>query len=100
MRAEVTTDEIINLWLEKYHGVTIEQVAKDNPDRVKAEDSLWFYMTYAVIQEQHDEWYEAAIELIAKRKRLSKKYVKKHFTFDYLNTAPSVIHKTGDVPTN
>ena len=91
---KLTTDDIINMWLEPYHGATIEQVTMErlgNPPReVTEEDNRWFYTTYAVTQEQHDEWYERAIELMAKKYRRSKKQIRRQFAMDYLNCAPEV----------
>ena len=79
-------EELINLWLEKYHGITVQQVFKEHPDW----DSKTFYKTYQVTQQQHDDWYKEAIALVKKRKGLSIKYIKRVFAFDYLNCAPDV----------
>jgi len=84
---KLTTEYIINGWLEKYHGITIEQLVETEPELCKSGD---WYEKYAITQEQHDEWYEWALDEIRKATKLSKKTVKRRFTFDYLNVAPSL----------
>jgi len=87
---KVSTEYIINGWLEKYHGIKIEQLIKSEPELCKT--SEW-YKKYAVTQKQHDEWYEWAVAEICKATKLSKKAVKRGFAFDYLNVAPGLIDK-------
>lgn len=87
---KLTTEYIINGWLEKYHGITIEHLIEDEPELCKT--SEWF-KKYAVTKKQHDEWYEWAVNEIQKATKLSKKAVKRGFSFDYLNVAPGFIDK-------
>lgn len=77
----------MDYWLTKGHGVTVKWLIENEPELIKTSD--WFNK-YAVSQELHDEWYDWAIDTIAKSKRLSKKYVKKAFWMDYLNCSPSI----------
>jgi hypothetical protein len=86
MKPKITQSELVNWWLEKYHGVTVEQVREEHPDWTYRD----FFPAYQVTQEQHDEWYEWAITTIMKRYRYSKRRAKREFTFPYLNVAPSV----------
>jgi len=116
MKPELTEEEFINWWLKKYHNTDLNGVRKAHPKWTKSEKRkpkpkyfpywLWylfikdinkytrdFYKTYAVTQEQHDEWYEWAINRIAKYYRYSKKRAKRMFCWDYLNVAPSIKDK-------
>lgn len=92
MRKQIEATELINLWLEKCHGVKFEHIFKVHPEWEKDEEKYTrdFYQTYAVTQEQHDQWYEEAITLMSKRLKMSKKSIKNQFTFTYLNVAPSI----------
>jgi len=92
MKPNLTEEEFIDWWLEKYHNTNIEQVQKDHPEWMKDPQahSRDFYQTYACTQEQHDEWYEWAIERIMKHYRLSKKRAKRDFALSYINVAPTV----------
>lgn len=94
-RHELTTDYLVDLWLKKYHNTTLEEVKKNHPEWVKDEDAMQqntrtFYETYQVTNEQHDEWYNEAIEIISKVYGISKKTAKKNFAFAYLNCAPMI----------
>jgi hypothetical protein len=84
---ELTDKFIMNWWLQKYHNIDIDWLLENEPELIKTPD---WYIKYAVTQEQHDEWYDWAIDIIAKTLRLSKKYAKRNFVFDYLNLSPSV----------
>ena len=83
---KVTEEEIYNGWL-KYHGLTVDELIKQDPETIKTPE---WYKKYAVTQTQHDEWYEWAIDLICKRMKCSRKLAMRSFAFDYLNLAPSV----------
>lgn len=90
-RKQVTADDLYNLWLEPYHGVTVQWLVDNEPELIKTPE---WYKKYAVTQEQHDQWYEKAIDLLCKEKgaksKKSREFVKKNFCFDYLNISPSV----------
>jgi hypothetical protein len=86
MKTKMTYDDATNLWLNKYYGITVKDVMEQHPDWTFKE----FYPAYPVTQKEHDEWYEEIINLLYKSTRLSKKYIKKSFAFDYLNCAPNI----------
>jgi len=86
-KEKLTEEYLINGWLQKYHSITIEELIKNEPELCKTAE---WYKKYAVTQAQHDEWYEWAIMELAKNTGFPKKYVKKNFSFSYLNTAPNV----------
>jgi len=86
-RKEISQDDIVNWWLSKYHDTTLEQVAKDYPELKESRD---FYDKFPVTEEQHDEWYEWAIDFLSKYFRCGKKRMRKMFVFDYLNCAPKI----------
>ena len=87
MKKELTEADIINWWMGPYFGVTIEKAFEDNPWT----DARDFYRRYQCTQEQHDEWYEWAINVISKYYRCGKKAARMKFVWDYLNLAPSII---------
>jgi hypothetical protein len=87
-KSEITSEFIMDYWLKKYHNITVAWLLENEPELIKSPD---WYEKYAVTQEQHDEWYNWAIDIIAKTFRLSKKTTKRNFVFDYLNLSPSVI---------
>ena len=89
MKPKPTISDLVNLWLTKYHNTTIAQVEKAHPEWTHRE----FYAAYPVTQQQHDDWYNEAIELLHKHFRYSKKFIKKAFQFNYLDCAPSIIHE-------
>ena len=87
-RKELTSEYIMDYWLEKGHGITTQWLIENEPELIKTSD---WYKKYAVSQELHDEWYDWAIGEICKWKRCSRKYAKKNFAFEYLNLSPSII---------
>jgi hypothetical protein len=85
---EITREEIIELWLIPNFGLTVKELIEKEPEELLSSPD-WF-KKYAVSQQAHDEWHEKAINLIAKRLRMSKRLARRRFAFDYLNSAPSV----------
>ncbi len=92
MKEKLTEEEFINKWLE-YHNITLEEILDNNPEWKKDPQSHTrdFYEQYAVTQEQHDEWYDWAIERLSKYYRFSKKYCKRMFALSYLNVSPNIL---------
>lgn len=74
-------------WLNKYHNISIQWLMENEPELCKSPD---WYKKYAVTEEQHDEWYNWAIDYMSKYYKMSKKMTKKRFCFDYLNCSPTV----------
>ena len=73
MRKLPNISELLNLWLEKYHNITLEKVLEENP-KWAAEPQKYtrdFYEKYLVTQEQHDEWEKEAKELLKKKYKIS-----------------------------
>lgn len=87
MKEKLSEEYIIEGWLKKYHGLTIAELVKNEPELVKSH--LWF-KKYAVSQEEHDEWYQWAIKELCKSTGMSKKMVERSFAFNYLNVAPDI----------
>src|SRR6056297_2745856 len=94
-KQKVTEEDLLNWWLGKYHDTSVKKVMEDHPEwdvGSKEWDSRIFYDTYPCTQEQHDQWYDWAIETIMKDFRIrSKKRAQKDFAFVYLNTSPKII---------
>ena len=84
---ELTSTYLINGWLERYHGIDIDELCKKEPELVKTPD---WWKKYPVTSKQHDEWYQWCIDKICEAHRCSRKHAKRNFAFDYLNIAPSV----------
>ena len=84
---KLTSEYIMEGWLKKYHNLTVEELMEKEPELVQTPE---WYKKYAVTQEQHDEWYEWAINEISKNQRCSKKAAKRSFVWDYLNLAPNI----------
>ena len=92
-RKKLTLDEIVNYWLEKYHGITVAQVREEHPDwteRNPMYSSRIFYETYPCTEEQHDEWREWLVKALMKETRMGRKYVEKGIWGIYLDTAPMI----------
>lgn len=83
----------INWWLTKYHNTTLAEVFKEHPDWTKDNpeyNSRMFYEAYQVTEEQHDEWYKWAIDVVAKHYGWTNKMAKREFVWIYLNTSPMI----------
>ena len=119
-KKQISDVELINWWLEKYHNTNLEKIMEEHPDWKEIDEKVklindykgWskeendailqqqnknsreFFKTYAVTEEQHDEWCEWAKEEIRKRTKLSKEYINRKWGFVYLQTSPSVIETT------
>lgn len=87
-KSELTAEFIMDWWLSKYHNTSCKEIVRKHPRLCKT--SRW-YNLYPVTQEQHDEWYKWAIDILSKTLKVSKTYTKRAFVFDYLNCAPNVI---------
>lgn len=118
MKVDITAEEIINWWLEKYHNASLAKVREEHPDWSKAEKdydnmekdnsnispenkgkiiinlnnaSREFYKKYPVTEKQHDEWKEWLIKTLIKKSKMSRKFVERNIWGIYLDTAPNVI---------
>ena len=87
-KKELTREDIINGWLQKYHGITAQELVEKEPELCKSPD--WF-KKYAVTQEQHDEWHTWMLEELRKYYGGSKRYIKRGSWAIYLNCAPNII---------
>lgn len=86
-------EELLDLWLVKYHNTTIQKVKDEHPEWMEnpQEHTRDFYNTYLVTQEQHDEWENEAKLLLRKKYKISKWMVDRGWWSVYLNCSPSVI---------
>ena len=98
MKAKLTEEEFIDKWLTDYHNTNLREVLENHPEWMEnmADGSREFYKTYAVTNEQHDEWYAWAIQRIMKHYRYGKKRAEKAFAFPYLNVSPTVNQGGGE----
>lgn len=86
-RKDLSEEFIINGWLKKYHNITIEELVKTKPELCATID---WYKVYPCTQEQYEEWYKWAIDIISKTLRMSKKNVRRRFWINWLNCSPDV----------
>ena len=87
MKKQLTTEFIMDYWLQKYHNINIQWLIENEPELIKSPE---WYKKYAVTQSEHDEWYDWAIDYMSKYYKMTKKMTKKNFCFDYLNCSPSI----------
>ena len=124
---EVNMEDLLNLWLKKYHNTNYKKVKKDHPEWADAERvfdemkkhkkdfteeectaiserlnnaTTEFYKTYAVTEEQHDEWVKEAKEYIRKITKLPKKLIERGWWSVYLDCSPSVKREENDKEEN
>jgi hypothetical protein len=93
MRKLPDIEELLDLWLVKYHNTTMQKVREEHTEWMEnpQEHTRDFYQKYAVTQEQHDEWEKEAKLLLRKKYRISKWMVEKGWWSVYLNCSPSII---------
>lgn len=91
-KKELTEEHFINWWLEKYHDTNLDKIIEANPSWKEnpPDHTREFYEAYQCTQEQHDEWYDWAIETVMKHFRWGKKRAKKEFLWTYLNVSPMI----------
>lgn len=86
-RKQLTADDLHNLWLKPYHGITVKWLIENEPELIKTPD---WYKKYAVTQEQYDEWYDKALVEICKYYKISRKQAIRSTVMYFLNIAPSI----------
>jgi hypothetical protein len=88
----LSADDLYNGWLTPYHGITVAWLMENEPELIKTSD---WYKKYAVTEEQHDIWYEWAVDELCKaygyKSKKSRELMKRRFAVEYLNIAPSII---------
>jgi hypothetical protein len=88
MRKRLSEEDVINAWLFKYHGITVDELVKNEPELCKT--PAWF-KKYAITQDQYDEWYKWFISALQRDQKCSKKSAQRHSWSLQLNLAPSII---------
>lgn len=81
-------DELLNLWLSKYHNTTVEEIIAKHPKEVLESPDWW--KLYPCTQEQEDEWIKEAKELLNKKYKISKKILDISWWSVYLDCSPYV----------
>ena len=84
---EISIAELINLWLVKYYGTTIDDAFANDPWTISSE----FYQRYPCTQEQHDEWEVEAKALFTQRTKYKGKIHNASWSYAYLDSSPMVI---------
>jgi len=84
-----TQSELLNLWLQKYHNTTAEEIASTYPEEI-TKSSDWFKL-FPCTQEQSDEWKKEAKQLLNKKYKISKKMIESGWWSIELNCTPYII---------
>ncbi len=90
----IERDEILNLWLTKFHNTNVKEVIEKHPKEVLMDPS-WFKL-YPVTQEQYDEWEKESKEYILKNYQVHKETLKRAFWQISLDCGPYVELETKD----
>ena len=85
-KKQISEADLINLWMVKYHGITIEDAFEKDPWT----NSRDFYARYKCTQEQHDAWVIEAKKFIRDNMKLTIKYVDRSWPLIYLNCSPQI----------
>ena len=85
-KPQITETDLINLWMEKYHGITIEKAHEIEPWI----DPRDFYDKFKCTQEQHDAWVIEAKKAIKDSMRVTNRSLERSWHLIYLNTSPAV----------
>jgi len=88
MRKLPDREEIMNLWLTKYHNTTVKEVIAKHPKEV-LESPDWFKL-YPCTKEQEDEWVKEAKSLLKKKYKMPKWLIEKGWWSVYLDCSPYV----------
>lgn len=86
-KIKLTREDFIDKWLYRNYNITCNDLIKYYPDESKS--GYWFKL-FPVTKEEHDLWYNWAIDMIQKEHGCSKKNSYKLFALDYLNCAPNI----------
>ena len=78
-------EDLINLWMSKYHNTTIQDEIRKHPEVFK--DSNW-YISYPVTKEQHDSWEQEAKIIFKKHFKFSDNLTNRYWGLTYLNASP------------
>lgn len=81
-------NEIRNLWLQKYHNTTVEEILHILPKEITSTPD-WFKL-YPCTDDQCHEWEVEAKKLLKTKYKIPKYLIKKGWWVLYLNCAPYV----------
>ena len=88
----LSTDDIVNWWLKKYHNTSTEQILKEKPEWKVGNHSNEFYQAYQVTQAQYDEWYEWFIATVMREGKMGRNRAMKESIWLHLDVAPMIKH--------
>lgn len=87
MKQLPTRDELMDMWLLKYHNITCKEVVEKYPEEVKS--PKWFEL-FPCTQEQSDEWEKEVKELYLKKLKINKRLFERSWPFTYLDCSPYI----------
>lgn len=87
MKELPSRDELMDMWLIKYHNITAKEVAEKYPEEAKSPE--WFKL-FPCTQEQCDAWEKEVKELYKKKYKISKRLLERAWPFVYLDCSPYV----------
>jgi hypothetical protein len=92
---EIGSEDLVDVWLYKFFKTTLTEVSKEYK---KDSDGIYlngetnrFYKTYALTDEQYEEWDKAIKDFLCYKFKISKKRYNKEFGIAQLNFSPSKI---------
>ena len=84
-------DELRDLWLKKYHNITVAKLVELLPKEV-LQNSNWFKL-YPCTQQQHDEWVIECKEILKKKYKITKYILERGWGLLYLQCSPYVLQE-------
>lgn len=88
MKKLPSRDELLDLWLSKYHNTNVQEVIAKHPKELL--DSPDWFKLYPCTQEQEDEWVKEAKVLLNKKYKISKNSIERSWWSVYLDCSPYV----------
>ena len=87
MKKLPTRDELLDMWLGKYHNTTTKEVVEKYPEESK--NPTWFEL-FPCTQEQSDEWEKEVKELYLKKYKVNKRLFERSWPLIYLDCSPYI----------
>lgn len=84
---QVSREEMLNLWLEKYHNITVQEVLQKYPEECKSPD--WFKL-FPCTPEQYQEWERQAKLICQKKYKIPKRYLEETWWIVSLSCSPYI----------
>lgn len=87
---EVTSNDLLNLWLSRYYGTTVDRVRKDFGLNY---GEKFPFTKYPVTPRQYEKWKEDSIYMIMDANYMNKSMASRSFSWVDLSIGPTVLDK-------